>query len=160
MAPFNDENAIMLSAVSQALAPGRAAAFDAASKDFHRAMGQGRSEAAAAAQRLRGEAAALSDALAQRAYGGNDAFTVIASIADNATSPRFTDYAGSAQAVMAIDTLLNALVREGRVTTGAAGGIRADINRAYAAVSSPESYDPVQFRVSLGRAARAIGALR
>lgn len=160
MAPFNDENAIMLSAVSRALAPGRAEAFDAASKDFHRAMGVGRAEAVTAAQRLRGEAAALSDALARRSYGGNDAFTVIAAISDRATAPRFTDYAGSAQAVMAVDTLLNAMVREGRVTTGAAAGIRADINRAYAAVSSPEKYEPAQFRAALGQATRAIGALR
>ena len=149
MAPFNDENAIMLSAVSRALAPGRAEAFDAASEDFHRAMGQGREEAAA-----------LSDALAQRSYGGNDAFTVIAAISDRATAPRFTDYAGSAQAVMAVDTLLNSMVREGRVTTGAAAGIRADINRAYAAVRSAESYEPAQFRAALGQATRAIGALR
>lgn len=160
MAPFNDENAIMLSAVSRALAPGRAEAFDAASLDFHRAMGQGRPEAAAAAQRLRGEAAALSDALAQGNYGGGEAFTVIEAIAGRATAPRFTDYAGSAQAVMAVDTLLNSLVREGRVTTGAAAGIRADINRAYAAVRSPESYEPAQFRAALGQATRAIGALR
>ncbi len=160
LAPYNDENIIMLSAVSQALAPGRAAAFDKASKGFHRAMGQGRKEAVTAAQRLRGEARALSDALAGRSYSGNDAFTVIASISDRSTSPRFTDYTGSAQAVMAVDTLLNALVREGRVTAGAAAGIRANINRAYAAVRTPESYDPARFRSALGQATRAIGALR
>jgi hypothetical protein len=157
--PFNDENMIMLSAASKALAPGAAASFDAASRDFHRAMGQGRGEAQRAAIALRGQAAALSDALAARGYGGDGAFTVIAAITDKATSPRFTDYAGSAQAVMAVDTLLNALVREGRVTQGAAAGIRANVNRAYAAVRSPESYDPDQFRASLGAAARAVEAL-
>jgi len=156
--PFNDENQIMLSAVSRVLAPGQAATFDAASEDFHRAMGAGRTEAAAAAIRLRGAAAALSDALARG--GGGDAFTVIAAIADRTTNPRFTDYTGSAQAVMAIDTLLNSLVREGRITVGAAAGIRADINRAYDAVRSPESYNPVRFRAALGQAAGAIGTLR
>ncbi len=160
LAPYNDENIIMLSAVSRALVPGRAVSFDAASKDFHRAMGQGRSQAAMAAQKLRGEAAALSDALAQRSYTGNDAFTVVAAISSTATSPRFTDYAGSAQAVMAVDTLLNALVREGRVTVGAAAGIRANINRAYAAVRTPQTYRPAEFRSSLGQAANAIGALQ
>ena len=158
--PFNDENIIMLSAVSKALAPGAAAGFDAASKDFHRAMGQGRGEAAAAAVRLRDQAGNLSDALAGRGYGGDSTFAVIASIASETTSPRFTDYAGSAQAVMAVDTLLNSLVREGRVTQGAAAGIRANINRAYGAVRAPETYDPDQFRAALGQAARSIGALR
>lgn len=156
--PFNDENMIMLSAVSRVLAPDEAANFDAAVRAFHAAMGEGRARAEAAAARLESAAAALSGALASGA--GGDAFMVIAAIADRTTSPRFTDYAGSAQAVMAVDTLLNALVREGRVTVGAAAGIRADINRAYEAVRSPESYNPVRFRAALGQAAGAIGMLR
>ena len=61
---------------------------------------------------------------------------------------------------MAVDTLLNALVRDGRVTVGAAAGIRAHVNRAYGAVRSPGAYQPAVFRESLGEAARAIGALR
>ena len=156
--PFNDENQIMLSAVARVLAPGQAQAFDAASRQFHAAMGEGGAEAAQAAIRLRDAAAMLSNALASG--GGGDAFTVIAAIADRTTSARFTDYSGSAQAVMAVDTLLNALVREGRITVGAAAGIRADINRAYQAVGDPESYNPVRFRAALGQAAGAIGSLR
>jgi hypothetical protein len=156
--PFNDENMIMLSAVSRALAPGEAGGFEAAVRAFHAAMGEDRARAVAAAARLESAAAALSAALA--GGGGGDAFAVIAAIADRTTSPRFTDYAGSAQAVMAVDTLLNALVREGRVTVGAAAGIRAQINRAYDAVRSPESYSPVRFRAALGGAAGAIGTLR
>lgn len=158
--PFNDENIIMLSAVARVLAPGEAQGFEAASRAFHAGMGQGREQAVAGAARLRGAAGSLSDALAGRAYGSNDAFTVIAAIAERTTSARFTDYAGSSQAVMAVDTLLNALVAEGRVTTGAAAGIRANINRAYDAVRSPESYNPVRFRAALGDAANAIGRLR
>jgi hypothetical protein len=61
---------------------------------------------------------------------------------------------------MAVDTLLNALVRQGRVTVGAAAGIRANVNRAYAAVASPDRYDPQAFRAALGSAARRIEALR
>ncbi|MGZ3271824.1 MAG: multiheme c-type cytochrome [Croceibacterium sp.] len=160
MPPYNDENMIMLSAAARVLAPGQAAGFDAASRDFHRAMGEGRPQGVAAARRLGASAGALSDALARGSYGGDEAFRVIATIADKATSPRFTDYAGSAQAVMAVDTLLNALVREGPVTVGAAAGIRADINRAYAAVRSPQTYDPASFRAALGKAAASIGALR
>lgn len=160
LAPYNDENIIMLQAVSRALAPGRAASFEAASRNFHRAMGQGRSQAVTAAQQLRSEATALSGALAGRSYTGNDAFTVIAAIADNTTRARFTDYTGSAQAVMAVDTLLNSLVRDGRITVGAAAGIRADINRAYGAVRSPQTYNPGQFRSALSSAANSIGALR
>jgi hypothetical protein len=155
--PFNDENQIMLSAVARVLAPGQAGAFEATSREFHRAMGEDRMQADAAAARLGRAAGALSSALAS---SSGDAFAVIAAIADRTTSPRFTDYAGSAQAVMAVDTLLNALVREGRITVGAAAGIRADINRAYDAVRSPESYNPVRYRAALGQATGAIGTLR
>jgi hypothetical protein len=121
-------------------------------------MAEDRTRAVAAAARLENAAGALSAALASGS--GGDAFAVIGAIADRTTSPRFTDYAGSAQAVMAVDTLLNALVREGRITVGAAAGIRADINRAYDAVRSPERYNPVRFRAALGQAAGAIGTLR
>lgn len=158
--PYNDENMIMLSAVAQVLAPGQAASFDAASRDFHAAMGKGRAETVAAAGRLNAAAGALSDVMARSGYGGDTAFKVISAISSKAISPRFTDYAGSSQAVMAMDTLLNGLVREGRVTVGAAAGIRANINRAYAAVSSPASYNPAAFRAALGQAANSIAALR
>lgn len=158
--PYNDENIIMLSAVAHVLAPGQAANFDAAARNFHAAMGQGRSQAVAAAGRLQAAAAALSKVMAASGYGGDTAFTVISTISGKAISPRFTDYTGSAQAVMAVDTLLNSLVRQGRITVGAAAGIRANINRAYAAVAAPESYNPGAFRTALGQAARGIEALR
>ncbi|WP_373284693.1 multiheme c-type cytochrome [Tsuneonella deserti] len=158
--PYNDENMIMLSAVARVLAPAQAAGFDASVAAFHQAMGQGRGEAVTAAAKLEAAAGALENALDGRGYGSDEAFQVVAAIADRATSPRFTDYAGSAQAVMALDTLLNAMVREDRVTVGAAAGIRGAINRAYAAVESPESYNPAAFRAALGQASRSIGALR
>jgi hypothetical protein len=160
MPPYHDENMIMLSTAARVLAPGQAAGFDAASRAFHAAMGQGREPAVAAARRLGASAAALSDALARGGAGSDDAMRVIAAIADKTTEPRFTDYAGSAQAVMAVDTLLNAMVREGRVTVGAAAGIRANINQAYAAVRSPQAYNPPQFRAALANAAHSIEALR
>ena len=158
--PFNDENIIMLSAVAGALVPGEASAFQSASRQFHKAMGAGPAEARAAAQALAARAGALSDALSDRSYANADAFKVIGVIAGEATAPRFTDYAGSVQAVMAVDTLLNALVKEGRVTQGAAAGIRADIARAYKAVEEPNAYRPADFRTALKSAAGAIGRLQ
>lgn len=158
--PYNDENIIMLSAVAQVLAPGQAAQFDAASRAFHAAMGQGRAQAVAAAGRLNAAAAALSSGIASQAYSPDTSFRVVSAISGKAISPRFTDYSGSSQAVMAIDTLLNAMVRDGQVTIGAAAGIRLQINRAYDAVSTPARYNPAAFRAALGSAARSIEALR
>ncbi|WP_299193872.1 multiheme c-type cytochrome [uncultured Erythrobacter sp.] len=158
--PFNDENIIMLSAVAGALVPGQAEAFQSASRDFHRAMGGGGGNPREAARELSQRARQLSNALSQRAYIDADAFRVIEIIGGNATRPRFTDYSGSVQAVMAIDTLLNGLVSDGRVTAGAAAGIRADINRAYAAVEGPNGYNPADFRTALASATTAIRRLQ
>jgi hypothetical protein len=88
------------------------------------------------------------------------AYGVVDQIASGITAARFTDYAGSAQAVMALDTMLGALVKSGQVTVGAAAGIRADVNRAYAAVKDPNGYRPDDFRAAITSAARSIRALR
>ncbi|HEX7875707.1 MAG TPA: multiheme c-type cytochrome [Sphingobium sp.] len=160
MPPFNDENMIMLSAAARVIAPGAAGRFDADSKAFHAAIASDRRAAAAAAGRLAQSAGALANAFAGARTSGDMAFAVVSEIAGGAISSRFTDYEGSVQAVMAVDTLLNSMVKSGRVTVGAAAGIRADVNRAYGAVKEPNSYRPADFRAALGGAARSIGALR
>jgi hypothetical protein len=159
MPPYNDENIIMLAAVAGVLAPDQAGGFERASRDFHAAMGLARAPAAAAAARLNVAAGALASRLERGSFSPDTGFTVIATIAGKAISPRFTDYEGSVQAVMAVDTLLNALVKQGRITVGAAAGIRANINRAYDAVRNPNEYRPASFRIALGLAAHSIEAL-
>lgn len=157
--PFNDENIIMLSAVAGALVPGQADAFTSASRDFHKAMAGGGNPFEAAG-RLSQQAGRLSNALSQRAYIDADAFRVIEIIGGNASRARYTDYTGSVQAVMAIDTLLNGLVTNGRITPGAAAGIRANINRAYTAVAEPNAYKPADFRTAIASATTAIRRLQ
>ncbi len=159
-APYNDENMIMLSAAARAIAPQLAQRFDRDSRAFHQAMARDRSAAAAAAQTLRASANALAEAFSSAAMGPAQTFAIIESITSEAISPRFTDYAGSVQAVMATDTLLSSLVASGHVTNAAANDIRGDINLAYRAVRDPNAYQPGDFRASLGRAAAAIQRLR
>jgi hypothetical protein len=159
MPPFNDENMILLAAAAKVAAPGMAVRFDGDSRAFHAALARDRGAAVAAGGRLAATATALASALSS-AGGGDTAFAMVDAIAGPGIAPRFTDYEGSVQGVMAIDTLLNALVKEKRVTIGAAAGIRANINRAYAAVKEPNAYRPADFRASLGQAVRSIRALR
>ena len=159
MPAYNDENMIMLSAAARVAAPGLAARFDRDSRAFHAALAKDRASAVAAAANLRESARALAGAFS----GGvsrDQVFAIIDTIAGNAVSPRFTDYAGSVQAVMAVDTLLSALVNSREVSEGSAQSIRADINLAYRAVRDPNAYQPRDFRSSLGRAAAAIRKLR
>ncbi len=160
MPPYNDENMIMLSAAIKVAAPDLAGQFDARSKAFHAAMGQGRAPAVQAAARLRQTATSLADRFSRAQFGRDQTFQIMETIAGQAISPRYTDYEGSVQAVMAIDTLLNGLVNSGQVSESAAASLRGQINVAYKAVDEPNSYKPLQFRRALGSAVRTIRALR
>ena len=159
MPPYNDENMIMLSAAARLAAIGLAARFERDSRAFHAAMATDRPSAVAAAQTLRQSARALADAFSGADFSTAATFRIIDTITTEAIRDRFTDYAGSVQAVMATDTLLSSLVNQGRVSVSAANSIRADINGAYRAVHDPNQYDPGGFRASLGRAAAAIRRL-
>lgn len=160
MPPYNDENMIMLSAAIKVAAPDMVRDFDGQSKAFHAAMAQGRQPAVQAAARLRQTARALADRFSRANFGRAQTFQIMETIAGEAISPRFTDYEGSVQAVMAIDTLLNGLVNSGQVSESAATSLRGQINVAYAAVSEPNSYQPLKFRRALGSAVRTIRSLR
>ena len=81
---------------------------------------------------------------------------IIDHIATGTTAERFTDYEGSVQAVMAVDTLLTSLVRDGGVARERAAGARPAIDRAYVAVHDANTYDPAAFRRALAAAAGAI----
>ncbi|MFM9898282.1 multiheme c-type cytochrome [Sphingorhabdus sp.] len=160
MPPYNDENMIMLSAAARITAPASAGQFDKASKDFHAALALDRSSAIAAARRLSIAADNLANNFASGSFGSGQTFAIIDIIATDAIAARLTDYEGSVQAVMAVDTLLSALVRSGNITQGAAAGIRANVNRAYGAVRDPNDYRPSEFRSAIGAAASAVRSLR
>jgi hypothetical protein len=160
MPAFQDENMIMLAAAARVIAPALDGELDAASRGFHAALARDRPAAVAAARRLHAVAGRLADAFATRRLGRDETFRIIDAIASEAIARRFTDYEGSVQAVMALDTLLNALVNSGSVDRAAAGAIRGDIDRAYAAVREPNDYRPLDFRRAIGGAARSIRTLR
>ncbi len=160
MPPYNDENMIMLSAAIKVTAPDMASRFDAQSKAFHAAMAKGRQPALQEAAKLRQMAVQLADRFSRANFGREQTFRIMETIAGQAISPRFTDYEGSVQAVMAIDTLLNGMVNNGSVSGSAAKSLRGQINVAYAAVDDPNGYSPLQFRRALGSAVRTIRSLR
>lgn len=160
MPAYNDENMIMLSAAARVIAPDLAARFDADSKGFHAALARDRQSAVAAARQLYSSAGALADRFAASRFTRAQTFAIIQTIAGEAIAPRFTDYEGSVQAVMAVDTLLSALVNSGAVSGGSAASLRGDVNLAYAAVRDPNAYRPLEFRRALGSAVRTIRTLQ
>jgi hypothetical protein len=159
MPAYNDENMIMLAAALRVTQPALAARFERDSRAFHAALAEDRGAALAAAARLRSTAVAVADQFEHGGVTRAQTFAIIDSIASGAVSARFTDYEGSVQAVMAVDTLLSALVNAGQVDAAAAKAIRGDIETAYRAVREPNAYDPREFRAGLGRAAAAIRRL-
>ncbi|TAL38551.1 MAG: hypothetical protein EPN98_00060 [Phenylobacterium sp.] len=158
--PFNDENMIMLSAAAKVVAPGLAARLDADSRAFHAAIARDRAESVRAAAKLAGTARALSDAFAARSFSRAETLAIIDTILQGEIARRYTDYTGSAQAVMAADTLLNSLVSSGQADRGAVARIRPNLDRAYAQVRDPNAYRPEAFRASLTQVAQAARSLR
>ena len=158
--PYNDENMIMLSAAAEVAAPKLASQFDADSRAFHIALATDRTSAVRAAAQLAKSARALSNAFSGHEFGRGETIGIIDHVVSDAQGARYTDYAGSAQAVMAIDTLLNALVTSGEVDGARVRALRPDIDRAYRAVSDPNGYRPAEFRAAIAKialAARSLG---
>jgi hypothetical protein len=158
--PYNDENMIMLSAAAQVAAPKLATQFEAESRAFHIALATDRTSAVRAAGQLARSARALSNAFATHEFGRGETLRILDHVVSDAQGARYTDYAGSAQAVMAIDTLLNALVSSGEVDAARARALRPEIDRAYRAVNDPNGYRPAEFRAAIAKialAARALG---
>lgn len=160
MPPYQDENMITLLAAARVVAPDLAGQFEARSKAFHAAMGQGRTQAVTAGQALRQTANALADRFSSTSFSRAQTFSIMETIAGDAIATRFTDYEGAVQSVMAIDTLLNGMVNQGMVSAGAAGNLRIQINEAYAAVKEPNGFQPLAFRRALQDAVGSIRSLR
>jgi hypothetical protein len=160
MAPFNDENLILLSAAAREAAPQLAARYEADVRAFHLGLARDRPSAVRAAARLAETTRALQAAFAAKSFSKAETFAILDEILGRMLSPRFTDYAGAAQAVMAVDTLLNALAADGQIDRAALAGIRPDLERAYKAVSDPRTFHPDVFRAALERVASAVGRSR
>ena len=160
MPPYNDENMIMLTAAAKVAAPRQAAAFETASRTFHTALATDRQSAVRAAGSLASASRALANSFSAHAFSPAETVAILQQVVGDAQAARYTDYTGSAQAVMAIDTLLNALVAEGHVDGARAASLRPAIDRAYRAVNDPNTYRPAEFHASLVRIAAAVGTLR
>lgn len=160
MAPFNDENMIMLSAAAKVGAPALAARFEADSRAFHTALAKDRPGSLRAAGQLAATSRALADAFAAHGFGRADSLAIFQAVLSGEGARRYTDYAGASQAVMAADTLLNALVAQGGVDRAAAARLRPDLERAYQTVHDPNTFRPAEARKALALVADKARALK
>lgn len=160
MPPFNDENMIMLAAAARTAPASLAERFRAESSAFHQALATDRAGAVDAARRLAGTADQLSRSFASSPFSRADTLTILEDVLGDALAPRYTDYSGGTQAVMAVDTLLNALVAQGQADASTVRAMRPDIDRAYAAVRDPNRYRPQEFRRAMSGIAVSVRRLR
>ena len=125
---------------ARSLAPAQAGAFDAAQPRLpRRRWAEDRARPRSPPRRLGAAAGALSAALRRRGSGGADPSRCIAAIADGATCAalhRLRRHVAGGDGGR--HPAQRAGARAGRVTVGAAAGIRADINRAYARCADPD----------------------
>jgi hypothetical protein len=156
---WNDEQMIMLAAAARVAAPDVARSFDNQSRAFHAALGGDRAGAIKAAATLKATAATLARRFAGTSFDRSQTFALIdAVLVGNAAA--YTDYQGGAQAVMAADTLLSALVTAGQVDRGAAQALRPDLDRAYALARDANRWDPAAFRGTLAQIAGRLRGLK
>ncbi len=153
---FNDENLIMLAAAAQVAAPDLADRFATDARAFHAAIGQGRDPAKAAAAKLRATATALAARFESATFGRAETFAMMRAVLTGPATRTYTDYQGSAQSVMAADTLLASLERDKQVPAGARAAIKPDLDRAYAAVRDPQRFQSADVAASLARVADAV----
>lgn len=156
---WNDEQLIMLAAAAKVAAPDAARSFEAQSRAFHTAMAGDRAGAMKAAATLKAAAATLARRFASASFDRAQGFALIdAVLVGNAAA--YTDYQGGAQAVMAADTLLNALVAAGQVDRGAAAAMRPDFERAYALTRDANRWDAAALQAALAQIAARVRGLR
>lgn len=156
---WNDEQMIMLVAAAKVAAPDLARTLDSQSRAFHAALGGDRAGAMKAAAALKATAGSLAKRFASASFDRAQSFALIEAVLVG-NAPAYTDYQGGAQAVMAADTLLNALVAAGQVDRAAALGLRPDLDRAYALARDANRWDAPAFRASLTQIAARARALQ
>ncbi|MFZ4687641.1 MAG: multiheme c-type cytochrome [Polymorphobacter sp.] len=156
---WNDESLLMLAAAAKVAAPELGKQLQAQSRTFHASLGGDRAGALKAAAALSKTAEALAATFERSTFDKAQTFAMLdAVLVGNAGA--YTDYQGGAQAVMAADTLIAALISSRAVDRSAALAIRPDLDRAYAAARDANRWQPAEFRAALAGVAGKVRGLR
>jgi hypothetical protein len=154
---YNDANMIMLRAVVAELGGDAEASLFRVSTRLHAATASGRPATRDAAAELATFAEDLQSRLLATDFDRGQSVRILNRIIDSALTAQYTNYAAGEQAVIAVDVFLNALVAADQLDVTAADALRPAIDSAYAAVASPNSYDPDALRQALGTIAGRAG---
>lgn len=152
---FNDAHMIMLSIAASSLSDEARQSVDAQTFAFHRALetGIGVDEEITAYMAL---SARLIRQFQRKQFTRSDYLSMIRNTLSRSTAAAYTDYQTTEQVVMAVDTLLNAMVVSGMTTRQAVSIMREDLEIAYDAVLDPNDYDQDQLIAALDRIAASL----
>ena len=156
---FNDENLLMLSAAARVAAPGLAGRLSSEARAFHAAFAKDRAAAVRAAGQLGATSRALAAAFENASFSKAQTLSILDAVLAG-QGELYTDYQGAQQAVMAADTLIADLQASGGISGGEARSLRDELDRAYAAVRTPEGFRPAEFRQTAARLAAGVRRLR
>jgi hypothetical protein len=156
---FNDENLLMLSAAARVAAPALATRLGNEARAFHAAFAGDRAAAIRAAGQLGATSRALAAAFENASFSKTQTLSILDTVLA-AQSDLYTDYQGAQQAVMAADTLIADLQASGGISRAEAKGLRDELDRAYAAVRTPEGFRAADFRQTAARLAAGARRLR
>ncbi len=143
---LNDSNLLMLRHVITLIDPGLGKTWRQKSLNLHRAASESREEMVRAAQELQALVRDLQTKLTTRTFSVADVKTVLSAIAAEGASGEYLDYAGAEQSLMAIDSLLNALERQGGIAKPQLDTLRGQLDGMYKTLEKEgDSYKPALF---------------
>jgi hypothetical protein len=156
---WNDEGLIMLAAAAKVAAPALGQQLVTESRAFHASLAGDRAGTLKAASALAKTSDSLAKAFEAARFDRAQTFAMLDAVLTG-NAPFYTDYQGGAQAVMAADTLITALVSAGHVDRAAALAIRPDLDRAYAASRDANHWQPAEFRAAMAGIAGKVRGLK
>lgn len=144
---LNDANFLML---MQSLRLVDAAAAKELARDLrslHLAASEGRGDATATAKKIRADIARLLPRLEAWKVDATVIRTLTRSILADAIAGEYSDYAGSEQATMALQTLVYGHLVEGLIDDATYDAIdRGELSKLLATVANPDTFDPARSR--------------
>jgi len=156
---WNDESLIMLAAAARVAAPDLAGELERRSRTFHAAVASDRTQAIEAASALAATSDALAARFAAQDFSPAQTFAMLDAVLLG-QAPRLTDYQGGAQAVMAADTLIASLVKDGSLSRVQAARLRPALDRAYLAARDANRWEPAALNRALTDVATQVRALK
>lgn len=156
---FNDANIIMLNAAVRVMVPEMEGELRSATRSFHLSISEDRGSPSAATTRLKDVSSRLARRMSEAEFSSTQAKQILSIILADSLSAQYTDYAAAEQAVIAVDTFLNALVVDNAVSIEQAINMRPLINEAYASVDQPNTYNQSRLRRALRNISQQMGQI-